>query len=332
VLRYVPYQRLDARPNLVVDGAPTDGTVLTVTHWPGYPPPGEILDDLSAQMVFKLLDKPQLLPHGVELVSNNHFDQDGLVSLYALTEPAAAISRRRILEDVAAAGDFATSRHRDAARVSMVLSAYAAGAPGTISDLPDDYPQRTAVLYTELLALLPELCDRIDRHRALWADEDATLRASEDAISRGAVHIAEIDDVDLAVVTVDEAAPTTGGHRFGGDWVFGLHPMAVNTATPRLVVATIRGRDYQVELRYESWVQLRSRPLRLRRDLVPLAARLQDAERGDATWQATPVSALTPRLTSTGGDSSTARAQFIDMLVDHLHNAPPAWNPFEPRT
>lgn len=102
----------------------------------------------------------------------------------------------------------------------------------------------------------------------------------------------------------------------------------MHNATERIVVATARGRTYDVEQRYESWVQLRSRPLRLRRDLAPLAARLQDEERGDATWTATPVSGLVPRLRSGDGDSSIPRHRFVDLLVDHLATAPPAWDPF----
>ena len=329
-MRYAPYHQLDGRPNLILDGSPTDGTALTVTHWPGYPPPAEIVADLSAQMAFRLLDHPGLVPDGVELVSNNHFDQDGLVSIFALTDPSAATARRPFLEDVASAGDFAVYRDRAAARVSMLLSAYAAGAPGTIEGLPSDYLDATAVLYTELLGKLPELCEHIERSRAVWGDEDADLTASEAAIARGDVRIDEIEAVDLAVVRVGTDAPSGGGHRFGGDWVRGLHPMAVNGATPRLVVATIRGRRYDVELRYESWVQLRSRPLRLRRDLVPLATRLQQDERGEATWTATAVSGLTPRLTSSG-DSSISPERFLELLVEHLEVAPAAWDPFEPR-
>jgi hypothetical protein len=72
--------------------------VLTVTHWPGYPPPAGIEDDLSAQMAFRLLERPDLVPGEAEAVSNNHFDQDGLVSIYALV---ASVQRRTFLEDVA---------------------------------------------------------------------------------------------------------------------------------------------------------------------------------------------------------------------------------------
>jgi hypothetical protein len=52
--------------------------------------------------------------------------------------------------------------------------------------------------------------------------------------------------------------------------------MAFNTRSERITIARLPGRRYDVELRDEDWVQLRSRPIRLRRDLAPLAARLQD--------------------------------------------------------
>ena len=210
----------------------------------------------------------------------------------------------------------------------MVLSAWADGRGGL--ELPADYAEQTALLYGEWAPRLSELCDGIDRHRELWAAEDETLTASEAAVAGGAVTIAERPDVDLAVVDVPVDAPDAGGHRFGGDWVAGLHPMAVHNATERLVVATVRGRRYDVELRYESWVQLRSRPLRLRRDLAPLAARLQDEERGDAVGRRR-RSAASSRASSSGdGDSSIDRDRFLALLVDHLATAPPAWDPSPP--
>src|SRR5688572_4293766 len=210
-MRYVPYDELDGRPNLIVDGSPTRGTVLTVTHWPGYPPPDAVAADLSAQMAFRLREHPELLD-GIDLVSNNHFDQDGLVSILAVARPDEAFPRRAFLEDVAAAGDFGTYRDRGAARVSMVLSAYADGR-GEI-ELPADHGEQTAVLYGAMLDRLPSICDDVDAHRELWADEDATLAASEAAIESGAVTIEEFDDVDLAVVDVPAGGPSAGGHRF----------------------------------------------------------------------------------------------------------------------
>jgi hypothetical protein len=326
-MKFVPYHLLDGRPSVVVDGSPAPGSVLTVTHWPGYPPPAGIEDDLSAQMAFHLLERADLVPGEAQAVSNNHFDQDGLVSIYALAAPDDAVRRRRFLEDVAFAGDFAVCRDRDAARLSMVLSALA-----NDDDLPADYSERTGVLYEDVLGRLPDLCDHVDRFRDVWGDEDATLEASDAAFEDGRAVIDERPEVDLAVVTVSEDTPAAGGHRFGGNWVSGLHPMAVNTRTERVTVARLRGRRYDVELRYEGWVQLRSRPVRPRRDLAPLAARLQNEETGDAVWSATPVGGLIPRLQlGDGQESSLTADRFVELLTDHLHTAPPAWDPFAPK-
>jgi hypothetical protein len=326
-MKFVPYHLLDGRPSVVVDGSPAPGTKLTVTHWPGYPPPAGTEDDLSAQMAFRLLDRPDLVPDEADAVSNNHYDQDGLVSIYALVAPDDAVPRRTFLEDVAFAGDFALYRDRDAARVSMVLSALA-----DADDLPTDYAERTGVLYEDVLGRLPELCDHVERHRAVWADEDATLAASDAAFADGRAVIEERPDLDLAVVTVAEDTPSAGGHRFSHERVSGLHPMAVNTRTERVTLARLRGRRYDVELRYEGWVQLQSRPVRPRRDLAPLAARLQDEETGDAVWSATPVSGLLPRLhLADDEESSISPTRFVDLLTDHLRTAPPAWDPFAPK-
>ncbi len=109
--------------------------------------------------------------------------------------------------------------------------------------------------------------------------------------------------------------------------------MAVNGRTERATLARLRGRRYDVELRYEGWVQLRSRPVLARRDLAPLATRLQDEETGDAEWSATPVGRLTPRLQlGDGQESSISPDRFVELLTDHLRTAPPAWDPFAPKS
>ena len=54
--------------------------------------------DTSTAIVFNYLDRPDLhVP--ADIVSNNHFDEAGLVGIYALLEPAAAASRRDLLID-----------------------------------------------------------------------------------------------------------------------------------------------------------------------------------------------------------------------------------------
>lgn len=335
-LRYSPYEELDGRPNVVVDGSPTEGTVLCLSHWPGIAVPPDLAADLSAEMALDYL--ATFDRHAdAHLASNNHFDQDGLVGVFALTSPDLALERRLLLAEVARAGDFAVTTSHHAATVSMALAAYADPARTPLGALPADSGASAALLYTELLGLLPELCAHPSRFRALWAEEDAALRASDAALASGDVTIDEVADLDLAVVTVPEHAPHGGGHRFGHAWVSGLHPMAVHNATDRTTVLTVRGRRYTVEQRYETWVQFRSRPVRPRVDLVPLVALLSAAEAeagpgGSVTWEAQAVSALAPTLAPKGLAESALEPGLVRALVEaHLRTAPPAWDPSAPR-
>lgn len=331
-LHYAPYRDLREAPSVVVDGSPTEGTLICLSHWPGIGSPPQFAADLSAQMAFAYLASFER--HGeATVVSNNHFDQDGLVGVFALASPEEALARRALLVEVARAGDFAVTSSRAAARISMVLSAYVDPERSPLSDLPADEEARTATLYGELLGRLPEICDRPDRWRALWADEDEILTESEAALASGSVKITEVPDVDLAVVTVPERAPSGGGHRFGGQWVQGLHPMAVHNATERGAMLTVRGRHYEFGYRYESWVQFRTRAVRPRVDLGPLANALTAAEAargGTVPWAAEPVSALTPRLAPPAGEESGLDPAIVRNLVEtHLRTAPPAWDPYD---
>jgi hypothetical protein len=327
-LAFAPYHELHGRPNVVVDGSPTDGTVVTLTHWPGFATPPGTEADLSAAMVLRYLRNGVDLHSPATLVSNNHFDQDGLAGVYALTAPADALERQASLVDLASAGDFGTFRDRRAARASMVIAAWA-DLTRTPFDLSADDADRGAALYRESLARLPELLDHPERHRDLWADEDAALAASERLVADGEVKLTEHPDVDLAVFDVPDHIALVGGHRFAHEWVTGLHPMALNNATERFAVLARRGRCYRLTYRYESWVQYRSRPVFARRDLAVLGAELDRDETSGGTWRYDGSGGLAPSFRLMGADeSSIAPDRFLARLVAFLASAPPDWDPF----
>lgn len=330
-LRYAGYAASAEVPNIVVDGAPNPGTVLAITHWPGYPTPPGLEADLSAQMAYRYLDHPP--PHPpAEVVTNNHFDQDGLVAVHALAgRPGAEASGlsearlRELLIDVAAAGDFDTYRHRDAARAAMALAAW--------SD-PDRSPlgaqlqalgwaEQTTLLYEETLGLLVPLALHPERHRALWADDDARLTATEQALAAGTITVAERPDLDLAVVTI------TTRSRGDDDPFAGVHPYAVNNATGAFRQLWVRPPWYRYTDRYETWIQYRSRRPLPRVDLRPLAERLTGLGPGGTTWRADAPGSITPTLEPDGPsdlDPVTVEAE----LTAHLRTAPPAWDPYRP--
>ena len=181
------------------------------------------------------------------------------------------------------------------------------------------------------LAKLPLWLDDPERCRKLWADEDAELDAAEAVLAAGEVRIQEHPEVDLAVVTLPVNGRSTG-HRFAGRRFSGIHPMALHAATERsvlLIVDSAEGRHH-LTCRYEGWVQFRSRRIRSRRDLAPLAERLTAEEPGRATWWSTPPSDLTPELvTDARGPGSGLDCQRVATeVVRFLADAPPAWDPY----
>ena len=328
-MKYVPYQQLAERPNVIVDGAANAHTVLSLSHWPHSPTPAELAADLSAEIVLRYLERPELhVP--VEVVSNNHFDEDGLVGVWAMVNPDEAQRRCDLLVDIAAAGDFATYRYRRAARAAFTLSAFADPdhSPLGANVFAVDYPDLVATLFDELLPRLGDICDRPDDYRALWEAEDAALTESEAAIENGAATIEELPALDLAVVTIPADLDLRRVHRFTQRRTEAIHPMAVHNATDCFRVLVVQGRRFRFHDRYESWVQYVSRKPLPRVDLAPLAKRLSELER-HGRWQADGVDAITPVMQLVGGDETgiditTFRAE----LERHLAEAPPAWNPY----
>ncbi len=310
-------------PNIVVDGSPNEGTVLTLTHWPGYPVEPGLSGDLSAEVVFNYLDR--LRSTGSEptapYVTNNHFDQDGLVSIHALVRPEESLEHRELLIDLARAGDFATYNDRRAARASMTFSRFAE------REMSADYSAFVDGLYNDALPLvLPVLLDN-ERFREYWADEDAELTRCEEALSSGMVTVKTDDGIDLAVVSIPEDFDSPGGHRFGGEQFSGLHPMALNNTVDQFRLLLIRGRRYRYVDRYETWVQYQSRRPLPRVDLRPLAEMLTSLETRSETWRATGPGSLTPELTHSG-ESSLKPGHLLSLLNQHLRSQPAAWNPY----
>jgi hypothetical protein len=333
-LPFLAYERLADTPNVVVDGAAAASTRLTLSHWPGSPTPEEVRADLSAEIALLALDRPEWFT-GLGAVTNNHFDQDGLASVYALVDPDAAVARRARVVDVAGAGDFGTFADRDAARIAIAIAAWA--DPET-SPLGRDafrvsYPEQVAMLYAELLPRLTELLDHPERARALWKEEDEHLAESIDAIRRSLVTVDEQDALDLAVVTVPDAWSERATHRFTQTWTEAVHPMAVNNATSCSRVLLVQGRRYRLELRYEGWVMFVSRPIARRPDLRALARELTASEPGDARWEADPPGALTPQLRiADHAESGLSLHQVRARIEGFLATAPAAWDPFAPRS
>ena len=319
-MHYIPYDELGDRPNSIVDGAANANTRITLSHWPDNPTPEILKDDLSTQIVFRYLDRSEAWIQA-DAVSNNHFDEDGLVGIFNLINPDHAQRHRLLLIDVAAAGDFGIYRFREAARTTFVLSTFADPelSPLDAGIFKQPYPRLAARLYQEMLPRLPEIIGDLDRFRRYWEFEDAILEESEAKVRAGHVQIEEIPELDLAIVRLPESLSGHKVHRFTQDRRASCHPMALHNVIRSFRILLMQGRNYEFQYRYESWVQYISKRPMPRVDLAPLAQQLSDMEAGNGRWEFDGVDEITPKLAVVNADESRiAPEEFLKRIRSFL--------------
>jgi hypothetical protein len=307
-LVFAPYgESLDV-PNVVVDGSPNRATVLTLSHWPGTHCPPELLADTSAEMAFLYVDEGMGRHGDATIATNNHFDEDGVVAMLALTDPSAALADRDFLVDVARAGDFGVYRDRRAARVAMVITAFANRLD-------------TASAYRQILPIVAHLETDLDEHRDLWLEEDAHLTATERDLDQGRITIDENPDLDLAVVRVRQP---------GRGEIAPPHEMAIHNRTDCFRIATLQGTRFELRYRYETWIRYQTRRPPPRVDLRGLAERLTVLDADGIEWHADSVEDLTPALAPVDGHSSALDPDvFLDEVRAWLTSAETTWSPYE---
>jgi len=93
---------VDHRPTISCDGRVPGGVTLELTHWTDNATPDEYYADTSTEMALKLPD--DVLPDAVVL--NNHYDTDGVLSVFACLYPDVARRYADLLREGAEAGDF----------------------------------------------------------------------------------------------------------------------------------------------------------------------------------------------------------------------------------
>lgn len=328
--RYVPYGEAARAPNIVIDGTPNDNTVLPLSHWPHSGTPWKLKADTSVEVVFNYLasagDHVDIAP-----VTNDHFDEDGMIGLWCMIHPEAALEARELLCDAARAGDFATYRNRRAARIAFAISRLVDRglSPWGVEAFPKAYPDYCTMVYGRLLEMFAGLLADLEGHRDLWQDEDDLLTASEEALERGEATIEEIGAVDLAVVRVPADWPERPAHRFTQQRRVMIHPMAVHNQTTCNRIAILCDDRVSFAYRYESWVQMVSRRPPARVDLKPLAATLAEQEGGAHDWRFDGVEQIVPVLTTADGRSGLGEAAFLEALVAALETGAPAWDPYD---
>ncbi len=312
MISYVSFSE-DQTANIVVDGLPNESTLLCLSHWRGTPTARDLWADTSTEVVLNWIASGAEAP--ASRVTNDHFDADGLLAMYAVINPQSAMELKAQLADAANTGDFDVVRSRSGARLAWTIDSIETRRSKELG-LEAEPQQIVDHLYTSMLATFNGMLDE-GSCRSLWIGAEEAHDESMRAIDTGQVQIEEHPGDGLAVVRY--SSPTLD-----------LARSALHTRT--LLFRTLEvwpGGLYRYADRYETWVRYVSRRPLARVDLAPLADTLTQAEPSGAVWRADPPSTITPRLELVSGAVSALDADEVTAkVITHLRTAPVAWDPY----
>jgi hypothetical protein len=276
---------LDDEPKLSVDG--TVPNSLHFSHWQGNETPVSVKADTSTEIALNLVSSPRVdeLTQGIELVTNNHFDTDGVLSVWTVLTGARAADLREELIAAAENGDFSEYTTENAVRANIVIQGSEQPDPNeqTISPLAG-YLAGEAVTdearaYRLVLPEVERLLTRTGDYEPLWRDGWQRIADALESFARGASVVEEQGDVSLSVVTLAPAL-------FGAAGFDGARHAAPYTAITRhakgslylIAIPMSDGWAYRIDYPYYSWAETVVRPLIERRDFAPLVAQLDRME------------------------------------------------------
>src|SRR5258707_13301776 len=123
-------------PKLSVDG--TVDNAFHFSHWKGNQTPASVKADTSTEIALNLVSAPdrEELTQGIDLVTNNHFDTDGVLSVWTVLTGERALELREKLIPAAEAGDFSEFRNEAAVRASIIIQGSDQPIPDTDSGSP----------------------------------------------------------------------------------------------------------------------------------------------------------------------------------------------------
>ena len=311
-------------PKLSVDG--TVDNAIHFSHWNGNHTPESVKADTSTETVLNVVAAPNRLEltRSIDLVTNNHFDTDGLLSVWAMLTGERALSLRDRLIPAAEAGDFSEFSSVDAVRVSIViqgsdspidksgspLAAQLAGKP--VSD--------EAQQYVLVLPHVEDVITNIDQYESLWRGPWKRIEIALDSFAKGTSRVEEIDDAKLSVVTL--AREAFGPSGFKSDQHSAPFTAISHNAHGELFLIATPLNDgwaYRIDYPYYSWAETVVRPKIARRELSELMNQLNELEKNSAArWRLDSSELASAAKFSDEGGRLAASNLEPDVVADEL--------------
>src|SRR5436189_1208052 len=193
-------------PKLSVDG--TVDNAIHFSHWKGNETPESVKADTSTETVLNVVAAPNRaeLTRSIELVTNNHFDTDGVLSVWAMLTGERALPLRDKLIAAAEAGDFSELSSVEGVRASIVIQGSDSPTDKSGSPLAAQLAGRPVDDEAEAyLLVLPQVEDVIlntDKYEPLWRESWRRIETALDSFAAGTSRVDEFADADLSLVTL----------------------------------------------------------------------------------------------------------------------------------
>ena len=286
-------EALDNVPKLSVDG--TVENSIHFSHWEGNRTPAEVKADTSTEIALNLVASPNraALTNGIELVTNNHFDTDGALSVWTVLTGERALPYRDLLIAAAEAGDFSEHSSDDGVRVSIAIQGSDQASPNNDTGSPlarliaGENVDDDARSYELVLPEVEHLLTHINDYESLWREGWASVVAAIESFERRESEVTEFSESRVSLITLApqlfdgagfsptrHAAPYTAISKFAKGQLF------------LIAIPTNGGWFYRLDYPYYSWAETVVRPHVKRRDLSGVLQLLNSKESNqDGRWK-----------------------------------------------
>ena len=284
-------EAIAAAPKLSVDG--TVDNAIHFSHWQGNETPASVKADTSTEIALNVVaaaNRDQLT-RGIDLVTNNHFDTDGVLSVWSMLNGERALPFREKLIAAAEAGDFCELSTADGVRASIVIQGSdsptdKSGSP-LARQLAGEEITDEARAYELVLPHVEQVITDTNAFEELWRESWMRIENALDSFAKGESRVEEDTQAKLSVVTL---APEV----FGAIGFDPYHHSAPFTAISHqahgelflIATALNDGWSYRIDYPYYSWAETVARPSIARRDFSALVSQLNEREQSTAgRWQ-----------------------------------------------
>ena len=284
-------EALENIPKLSVDG--TVDNSIHFSHWEGNSTPIEVKADTSTEIALNLVASPKraALTQGIELVTNNHFDTDGVLSCWTVLTGERALAYRDLLISAAEAGDFSEYSSDAGVKVSIAIQGSDQASPNNDDGSPlarllaGEEVDDDARAYDLVLPKVEHLLANIDDYESLWRAGWEQVVAAIESFERGKSTVVEHSDVSVITLAPElfdgvgfsptrHSAPYTAISKFAKGKLF------------LIAIPTTDGWFYRIDYPYYSWAETVIRPHIPRRDLAPALQLLNSRETSpNGRWQ-----------------------------------------------